>query len=104
MGDLNSQSDRLLDKAVVLYRKRISNEFSPQKYPWMEESTEYSWFIRPLQGTTDAGSMEGNHLGMIYYALLEHLNQSFLEPPDIGSYFRNMLIGSGATAHKLGGR
>jgi len=94
----------LLDKAVVFYGKRINSKFSFQKYPWLEQSTEYSWFMSSLEGTTDTGSMEGNHLGTIYYALLEHLNQSFLEPPDIGSYFHKMLIGSGANYRKLVGR
>jgi len=94
----------LLDKAVVFYGKRINSKFSFLKYPWLEQSAENSWFVTSLQGTLDTGSMEGNHLCMIYYALLEHLNQSFLEPPDIGSYFHEMLIGNGANCTQLVGR
>jgi hypothetical protein len=94
----------LLDKAVVLYAKRIDKNVSFKKYPWLEEPPEYTWFVSSLEGRDETGSLEGNHLGMIYYALLEHLNQSFLQPPDIRSYFHKVLIGSGANCRKLEGR
>ncbi|MBI5568590.1 MAG: hypothetical protein HY914_01460 [Desulfomonile tiedjei] len=92
----------LLNMAVVVYGKIAGDIFSFEKYPWMGQSPERHWLISPLQGATDTESVEGNHLGMIYYALLEHLNQSFLEPLDLRSYFRRMLVGRRSTSKKIG--
>jgi hypothetical protein len=92
----------LLNMAVVSYGKIASDNFSFEKYPWMRQSTEHAWTISPLQGAADTGSVEGNHLGMVYCALLEHLNQSFLEPPDLRSYFRRMLVGRRSTSKRIG--
>jgi hypothetical protein len=83
----------LLNYAVIIYGKETEKGFGSTKYPWMAQDQDFSWFIMPLQGQSDAGLIEGNHLWMIFITLLDHLNQSFLEPPDFRPYINDMLCG-----------
>jgi len=91
----------ILDMSAVFFGRRDGQKFTFEKYPSLARSKENAWFISPLAGVTGGGSMEGNHLGMAYYSLLEHLNQSFLEPPDLRPYFADMLVGRISTSREI---
>jgi hypothetical protein len=57
--------------------------------------SEAGWKIVPasqIEGT-DA-TREGKHLGYLYYCLLKHIKESFLEGPNLTAYMRDLLVGS----------
>lgn len=91
----------LLSQAVVFYGRKGRQSLSFEKYPSLVPGDEHTWQVLPLTGDSETGSLEGNHLGLIYYALVTHLNQSFLEPPDLTSYFSSMLIGRRSTTREI---
>ncbi len=91
----------VLDKAVICYGKKDGQTFSIEKYPHLIDSAENAWFVLPLNGTSQTGSVEGNHLAFVYFVLLGHLNESFLEPPDLHPYLETMLAGKGSACKKI---
>lgn len=91
----------LLDKAVVSYAKIDGQKYSVEKYPYLTDRSEHAWYILPLHGNSQTGSVEGNHLAMVYYGLLEHLNQTFLEPPDLLPYIETMLAGKKSNCTRI---
>lgn len=93
-----------LDGGVVFYGKKEDKKLIFEKYPALNQSPNFHWYISPLQGVGVMGTKEsvrGNHLGMIYLSLLNHLNESFLEPPNLRPYLSNMLVGRGTTLIEL---
>lgn len=90
-----------LNRGVIFYCRQNDQGLPFEKYPSHVAPEEHSWRISPLYGGSESGSLEGNHLGMLYYALLSHLNQSFLDPPDVSPYFSSMLIGRKSTTREV---
>ena len=67
------------------------------KYPNEVSPADYDWcFIEAYP--TDKGSLAGSHLAYLYGALIEHLTNSYPEPPSVYSYTAEM---SGAQRSKL---
>ncbi|MBL9144913.1 MAG: hypothetical protein JNM99_14625 [Verrucomicrobiaceae bacterium] len=91
----------LLNQAVVFYARKGEPSLSFEKYPSLVHSDEHAWHVSPLAGDSETGSLEGNHLGVLYYALVAHLNQSLLKPPDLRSYFASMLVGQRSTTREI---
>jgi hypothetical protein len=85
----------LLNYALVAYGKEVEEKkgIGFSKYPFLNQSMGYTWRIFPLLGKSDSESTEGKHLCAIYYYLLNHLNESFLEPPDLRPYIADMMMG-----------
>ncbi|NLT49015.1 MAG: hypothetical protein GXX92_11455 [Clostridiales bacterium] len=90
-----------LNRGVIFYCRQNEQGLSFEKYPSHVTPEKHSWRVSPLSGGSESGSLEGNHLGMLYYALISHLNQSFLEPPDVRPYFSSMLIGRKSTTREI---
>jgi hypothetical protein len=75
----------LLNKGIVFYGKEEGRRFFLERYPEQQEKNDYDWCFGAFR-ETDTGSLEGNHLGYLYYTLLNHLVNSHLEPPTISKY------------------
>ena len=55
----------------------------------------------PLIPTDDKGSIEGNHLGYLYYTIVQHVANSYLEPPDLKKYIKSMMVGRRSTLESV---
>lgn len=82
----------LLNLGLIVYGTIKPTEFAVHRYPDEEHSIDSDWFFSPLPGA-ESGSMEGNHLGYLYYNLVEHLSNSYLEPPSFSKFTSSMMIG-----------
>lgn len=82
----------LLTFGTIVYGALRNNSFAPTRYPEEAEEDDYDWYFSPFPGD-ETGSLEGNHLGFLYYNLLEHLSNSYLEPPSLSKYTGRMMIG-----------
>jgi hypothetical protein len=89
----------MLNSTLVAYGKEVEEKkgIGFSKYPFLNQSMGYTWRIFSLAGKSDSESTEGNHLCAIYYFLLNHLNESFLEPPVLKPYFVDMMMGGKST-------
>jgi hypothetical protein len=76
-----------LDKGVLFYGRISENKLVFERYPEYNESEENNWILSPFGNEV---SEAGNHLGFLYYNLLEHLNSSFLEPKNLMPYFNSL--------------
>jgi hypothetical protein len=83
-----------LDKGVLFYGNFSDNSMSFERYPEYDENNKNRWILTPL-GKEEENA--GNHLGFLYYNLLEHLNSSYLEPKNLMPYFKNLFIGRKST-------
>jgi hypothetical protein len=79
----------LLNLGVIIYGTMNQNGFSFHRYPEDEKGVDADWFFSPFP-ENETGSMEGNHLGYLYYNLLEHLSNSYLEPPSFKNFIGRM--------------
>lgn len=82
----------ILNKGVILRASFLDNKFDINPYPEDPKKEQEDWYCCPLPGI-ESGSSEGNHLGFLYYALVEHLTNSFLEPPSLKLYLEKLIIG-----------
>jgi hypothetical protein len=82
----------LLNKGIIIRASYSDETFSINRYPEYKKSDEEDWYYCPFEGV-DSGSLEGNHLGYLYYSLIEHLTNSYLEPPSLKGYLSNLMIG-----------
>ena len=57
-------------------------------YPEDSETTDMLFTSIPTKGN---GSSEGNHLAFLYLGLINHLSNSYLEPPIFNKYISNIL-------------
>ena len=82
----------LLDVGVVLYGKHDKQRgIAFSKYPIEVSHSEYDWCFATAAGT-DGGSLEGGHLATLYGALIDHLSNSHLEPPNAYRYTTKMSL------------
>lgn len=91
----------ILDEAIVIYGKCENDDLFYEKYPDLVRDGNCDWFMSRLN---EHGSLQGNHLGALYYALVDHLNQSYLEPIDIGLYLSKLFSVKAAEARKISGK
>jgi hypothetical protein len=86
----------LLNAGVVSYCKLPSDgveyvEYT--QYPWQESGENWDWRFVEYCGYPDSnGSLEGNHLAFLYRNILEHINKSLLNKPDLSGYAKNVII------------
>ena len=81
----------LLNKGVILYAGRTGPQgLSFHKYPIEVAHSEYDWCFAESRESA-GGSREGTNLALLYGALVEHLANSHLEPPDAYQYTRKLL-------------
>ncbi len=83
--DLLPNVSVLLNLGVIIYGTINENGFSFNRYPEEEKGVDADWFFSPFL-ENETGSIEGNHLGYLYYNLLEHLSNSYLEPPSFKNF------------------
>jgi hypothetical protein len=82
----------LLTLGTIVYGAVRDNRFEHTRYPDETEGDDHDWYFWPFQGDK-TGILEGNHLGFLYYNLLEHLSNSYLEPPSLSKYVARMMVG-----------
>jgi hypothetical protein len=82
----------LLNKGVILWGSLTESGINYIRDPQEMNTGSEDWLFGPQSGA-GCGSLEGNHLGFLYYMLVEHLNHSYLEPPALNKYLQSMLIG-----------
>lgn len=83
----------ILNKGVI-FRALFSDEnIGFNRYPEEQKNDAEDWYYCPFPGIEDHSSMEGNHLGFLYYVLVEHLANSYLEPPSLKKYLQKLMVG-----------
>src|SRR3990170_1479249 len=82
----------ILNKGLILRASFLDETFSFNRYPEEPKQEQEDWYYCPFPGV-ESGSLEGNHLGLLYYALVEHLTNSYLEPPSLKHYLLKLMIG-----------
>lgn len=89
----------ILDKGII-FRASLDKIMSFNRYPEHPNNNEEEWYFSPID-STNTGSMEGNHLSFLYYCLVEHLANSYLEPPSV-KFLLNTMRFSKSNFSKLG--
>ena len=82
-----------LNSGVIIFGKLDDSGFSNERYPDDIEDESYTWYFSPFLPVDEKGSLEGNSLGYLYYSILQHINCSFLEPPNLSNYLTSMMVG-----------
>ncbi len=83
----------ILNEGALVYIS-IKNTIIHERYPDQKENDhDYEWNLVPFSIDQDnSGSIEGNHLSFLYYTLINHISNSFLERPDFSQYNAKMMI------------
>ncbi|HZS04322.1 MAG TPA: DUF6602 domain-containing protein [Blastocatellia bacterium] len=90
----------LLNKGVVVFGSENERPLF-NYYPEDRRSEEEAWCYFPCMGDGSGnGSLEGNHLAFLYHSVLEHLSNSYLEPPSLIKYTYRMLATSKSMIEK----
>jgi len=93
----------ILDRGVIMYGK-VDDKFSQSRYPDEVEDENYDWYFSPFEPIeAECGSRDGNHLGFLYYSILEHIANSYLEPPSLSQYMAKMMVVRKSTLEKASG-
>lgn len=79
-----------LDKGVIFFGKVENNKIIFNRYPDYNNDKENIWIFSPFLENSGNG---GNHLGFLYYNILDHLTNSYLEPINLMPYFNRLFIG-----------
>jgi hypothetical protein len=82
----------ILNKGTILRASLLDETFNFNRYPENPKGKQEDWYFCPFPGSEN-GSLEGNHLGFLYYSLVEHLANSHLEPPSLKHYLLKLMIG-----------
>ena len=90
----------ILNKGLILRASFLDETYSFNHYPEEPKREQEDWYYCPIPGV-ESGSLEGNHLGYLYYALVEHLANSYLEPPSLKHYLQKLLIGRKSLIQKI---
>lgn len=94
----------ILDQGVIMCAK-VDDKFSQLRYPDENEDENFDWYFSPFEpADVNSGSKEGNHLGFLYYSVLEHIANSYLEPPNLSQYMKKMMVGRKSTLEKASGK
>ena len=78
----------------------LANHATPMKLKMKITTGIFSPF-EPIEA--ECGSKDGNHLGFLYYSILEHIANSYLEPPSLSQYMAKMMVGRKSTLEKASG-
>lgn len=81
----------LLNAGSIIYGRSDGSKFVHERYPEENDEDGYLWHFVPLHPTTEFGTLEGNTLSSLYFMILEHINNSFLETPNLGKYLTGMV-------------
>jgi hypothetical protein len=84
--DLLPNISVLLNLGTIVYGIINENSFGINRYPEEEKDVNADWLFSPLLLENEMSSIEGNHLSYLYYNLLEHLSNSYLEPPSFKNF------------------
>lgn len=90
-----------LDSGAIIYATITDKEFKYHRYPDQEDDKEKFWYYMPFTNQISEGSVEGNILGFAYNILLEHLVNSYLEPPSVANYVKKMLVAKKSGIQKI---
>jgi len=83
---------------------KVDDKFSQSRYPDEVEDENYDWYFSPFEPIeAECGSRDGNHLGFLYYSILEHIANSYLEPPSLSQYMAKMMVVRKSTLEKASG-
>ena len=82
----------LLNKGIVCYGKTDMQEgISIHMYPGEVPQSDYDWCF--AEGAeAEGGSIQGAHLAILYGALIQHLSNSHLGPPNAYRYTSTMSV------------
>jgi len=72
----------ILDKGLILRASILGPSIVINRYPEDSRNDQEDWYFVPFSNE-NGGSLEGNHLGYLYYTIVEHLVNSYLEPPSL---------------------
>ncbi len=81
----------ILNKGVILRASFQDSTFEINRYPEDIKKEQEDWYFSPFP-SKESGSQEGNHLGFLYYSLVEHLANSLLEPPSLKEYLLKLMV------------
>jgi len=83
-----------MDKFVIVKADTSEKGMEWHKYP--EDAPESArWHIFEMREHAESDAkMEGKHIGVLYYLLVNHINNSLLERPVLNSYLKDLLVGS----------
>jgi hypothetical protein len=82
-----------LNSGVILLGKKDDRGFAFTRYPDEIEYEKYKWYFSPFPPVDESGSLEGNNLCYLYYSIIQHINDSFLEPPNLSKHINSMMVG-----------
>lgn len=82
----------ILNKGTILRASFLDERFDINRYPEDPKKDQEDWYYCPFPGV-ESGPLEGNNLGFLYYSLVEHLANSFLEPPSLKQYLAKLMVG-----------
>jgi hypothetical protein len=82
----------ILNKGLILRASFSDETFNINRYPEDPKGGEEDWYYCPFPAKEN-GSLEGNHLGFLYYVLVEHFANSYLEPPSLKYYLMKLMMG-----------
>ncbi len=91
----------LLTSGVISYARFDERGLGFVRCPEDEQGENYDWYFSPCVGT-ETGSFAGNHLGVLYCDLLNHLTNSYLELPSLTRYIATMRTGRKSLTKKAG--
>ena len=81
----------LLDLGMILYSDNRSQDGGYVRYPNEADGSDYDWCF--VQGNPEApGTPGGAHLSTLWGAILNHLSDSHLDPPDVRSYLESVSV------------
>jgi hypothetical protein len=89
-----------LDKGVIHCAHVADDRINANRYPEWSKHEHEGWCFCPYYGG-ESGSLEGNHLGFLYYWIIEHLNSSFIEPPPLWKYTSSMMVSRKSMIQRL---
>lgn len=90
----------ILNKGFLLRATIHEESININRYPEDVLNDEDEWYFSPFQGSGN-GSLEGNHLGILYNFLIEHLSNSYLEPPTLNYFLSDFMIGRKSQLKKI---
>lgn len=83
----------LLNKGVIFYASTKDGVIKYSRYPDEQNIQDgFTWYFSPFVPQDESSSLEGNCLGFLYYSILEHINNSHLNPPRLNKHMVAMQI------------
>jgi hypothetical protein len=80
----------LLNKGIIQKARITDTEVVFTYLPNEPEYSDYEWVFVPIYGD-DERSISGNILSVLYLSLIQHLSNSFLEPPSFERFIKKRI-------------